>query len=111
VELPQVAGGAEPVWHLFVVRTGDRDGVLRRLRLEGVEARVHYPTAVHETGAYAGVAIDADTAAEASRLAASVLSLPIGPHLSNADADRVITAVRRASAGVASASPTDIHRV
>jgi dTDP-3-amino-3,4,6-trideoxy-alpha-D-glucose transaminase len=94
VALPRVQDGAESVWHLFVIRAPDRDGLARRLSAAGVETLVHYPVAPHETGAYAGLATDPDQVAAAARLARTVLSLPIGPHLGDADVGRVIAAVR-----------------
>ena len=94
VALPRVRDGAESVWHLFVIRADDRDGVADRLAAAGVETLIHYPNAPHETGAYAGLAVDPDQVAGASRLARSVLSLPIGPHLGEAEVGRVIAAVR-----------------
>jgi dTDP-3-amino-3,4,6-trideoxy-alpha-D-glucose transaminase len=96
VDLPEVLAGADPVWHLFVVRSDDRDGLQRRLAQDGVETLIHYPEAVHEAGAYAQLPVAADQVAGASRLARTVLSLPIGPHLDEQDVDRVIAAVGRA---------------
>ncbi|HWL35803.1 MAG TPA: DegT/DnrJ/EryC1/StrS family aminotransferase [Frankiaceae bacterium] len=94
VETPVVAKGAEPSWHLYVVRSPDRDGLAARLRERGVETLIHYPTPPHKQAAFAGIA---GSLPVAERLAAEVLSLPIGPHLSDADVDAVIAAVRDAS--------------
>lgn len=94
VETPVVARGAEPSWHLYVVRSPDRDGLAARLRERGVETLIHYPTPPHKQAAFAGTA---GSLPVAERLAAEVLSLPIGPHLSDADVDAVIAAVRDAS--------------
>lgn len=93
----EVTAGAEPVWHLYVIRSEDRDGLQRALGEQGIETLVHYPQAPHETGAYAGHPIGAGPAAGAARLARTVLSLPIGPHLDDAAVDRVAAAVRAAA--------------
>jgi len=93
LSLPSVAPGAEPVWHLFVVRHPQRDELARLLGEEGIGTLVHYPIAPHLAGAYRGHTWPAQPIAE--ELAATVLSLPIGPHLALADCDRVIEAVRR----------------
>jgi dTDP-4-amino-4,6-dideoxygalactose transaminase len=93
VEVPYVPPDVEPSWHLYVVRSPDRDGLAARLRERGVETLVHYPTPPHRQPAFATGA----TLPVADRLAAEVLSLPMGPHLSDADVDAVIAAVRDAS--------------
>ena len=89
--LPRVIDGADPVWHLFVVRCAERDQLAAQLASAGIETGMHYPVATHRSGAYAGLGLDlpiADTLAQIS------LSLPIGPHLSGTDVARVIDAVR-----------------
>jgi dTDP-4-amino-4,6-dideoxygalactose transaminase len=94
--LPVVPEWAEPVWHLFVVRHPRRDELQRRLGDAGIDTIIHYPIPPHLSGAYAGGA----SLPVAERLAAEVLSLPIGPHLSHEDAARVAEA-----AGAPKASP------
>jgi dTDP-4-amino-4,6-dideoxygalactose transaminase len=90
VRTPYVAPGAEPSWHLYVVRSPDRDGLAKRLAERGVETLIHYPTPPHRQAAFAsGVSLPV-----AERLAAEVLSLPMGPHLSDADVEAVVAAVR-----------------
>lgn len=93
VATPFVAPGAEPSWHLYVVRSDDRDGLASRLRERGVETLIHYPTPPHRQPAFASEV----SLPVAERLAAEVLSLPMGPHLSDADVDAVIAAVRAAT--------------
>jgi dTDP-3-amino-3,4,6-trideoxy-alpha-D-glucose transaminase len=95
VTLPGVVPGAEPVWHLFVVRHRRRDGLQARLTDAGVATLIHYPIPPHLTGAYAPAFRDVDLPI-AERLADEVLSLPIGPHLTPENADRVVAAVRTA---------------
>jgi dTDP-4-amino-4,6-dideoxygalactose transaminase len=84
------------VFHLYVVRTPDRDGVAHRLAARGVETLIHYPTPPHRQAAFAGLAYDLPVA---DRLAAEVLSLPMGPHVDEAAADAVVDAVRAAVTG------------
>ena len=94
--LPQVPDWAEPVWHLFVVRTPRRDVLQERLVEAGVDTIIHYPIPPHLARAYASDFERGDLPV-AERLAAQVLSLPIGPHLALEDADRVAAAVREAA--------------
>ena len=91
--LPTVAEASEPVWHLFVVRHPRRDALQRRLSDAGVDTIIHYPIPPHLTGAYAA-GFAGRPLPVAERLADEVLSLPIGPHLSPADSERVAAAVR-----------------
>lgn len=94
--VPEVPEWAEPVWHLFVVRHPRRDELQSRLAEAGVDTIIHYPIPPHRTGAYAELA--SANLPLADRLAGEVLSLPIGPHVPDADADRVIAAVNAAVA-------------
>jgi dTDP-4-amino-4,6-dideoxygalactose transaminase len=96
--LPQVPAWADPCWHLFVVTHPDRDGLRRRLTELGIETGIHYPAAPHQSGAYAADSQHAEMPVT-EQLARTVLSLPIGPHLTDRQADRVIQAVAAATAG------------
>jgi dTDP-4-amino-4,6-dideoxygalactose transaminase len=101
--LPAVPEWAEPVWHLFVVRHPRRDLLQARLAEAGVDTIIHYPIPPHLSGAY-GAGFEAGRLPVAERLADEVLSLPIGPHLALADADRVASAVREAVGALAASA-------
>jgi dTDP-3-amino-3,4,6-trideoxy-alpha-D-glucose transaminase len=93
ITLPAVRDGAEPSWHLFAVRSERRDALQTHLEQAGIETLVHYPLPPHRQPAYAGtVMADADLPVT-DEVAATVLSLPLGPHLDAGGADRVIDAV------------------
>lgn len=93
--LPAVPEWAAPVWHLFVLRHPRRDELQARLGDAGVDTIIHYPIPPHLAGAYAA-AFEGASLPLAERLAGEVLSLPMGPHLPLADADRVADAVHTA---------------
>ncbi|MFB7030279.1 MULTISPECIES: DegT/DnrJ/EryC1/StrS family aminotransferase [unclassified Streptomyces] len=95
VAVPAVRSWAEPVWHQYVLRTAHREELRRSLAEAGVESLVHYPIAVHRSGAYADAAYPPLPRSE--RLAAEVLSLPMGPQLTARDAETVVEAVRHAT--------------
>ncbi|GGT19145.1 DegT/DnrJ/EryC1/StrS family aminotransferase [Streptomyces purpureus] len=98
IRLPRVAAWAEHAWHLFVIRCADRDALQRSLTEAGVGTLVHYPVPVHLSQAYADDATwPAGTYPIAESIAAQVLSLPMGPHLSDDDVTHVIAAVRAAA--------------
>lgn len=97
ITTPSVAPWAEPVWHQYVLRSTDRDRLRARLADAGVGTQVHYPVAVHDSEVYGGP--EGDRFGEqphARRLASEVLSLPIGPHLSDTEVGSVAAAVRSA---------------
>lgn len=94
--LPFTPDWADPAWHLFVVRSDRRDLLQSALKADGVETLIHYPIPPHRQGAYAAMGLPPGSLPIAERLAASVLSLPFGPHLSQDQADQVVAALRRA---------------
>lgn len=94
--LPHVPDWAEPAWHLYVLRSPDRDGLQQRLTDAGIGTLIHYPIPPHLQAAYADLGLAPETLPLARELAGEVLSLPMGPQLAMADAARVIDAVRAA---------------
>lgn len=80
-------------WHLYVIRVRalKRDIVKINLAVKGIATQVHYPVVYsHPTRQFD----DHLQCPEAERIAASALSIPIYPKMTNADVDRVIEAIR-----------------
>lgn len=98
--LPAVAEGMDPVWHLFVVRHPRREALQAALAARGVATMIHYPVAPHCSEAYAELGLGRGAFPLTEANMDTVLSLPIGPHLTLDQADRVIAAVREAVAEV-----------
>ena len=96
--LPQVLGWADPVWHLFVVRHPQRDALAQRLAEAGVGTLIHYPIPPHKQQAYVDAGFEAGAFPLAERIAEEVLSLPMGPQLTQDMAGQVVEAVRKALA-------------
>lgn len=92
--LPREPNWGESSWHLFVVQHPRRDWLQEQLAGRGVQALIHYPIPPHRQQAYAGEAWAAAAQPIAEAMAAQVLSLPIGPQLSAAQAERVIGALQ-----------------
>lgn len=84
------------VYHQYVVRLADRDGLAARLRAEGVGTGVHYPVPVHAQPAYRG-RFDryCRTLRNTEALASEILSLPMYPQLAHEDARRVTDLIRQ----------------
>lgn len=91
--LPHVPNWAESAWHLYVVRTPDRDGLQQRLSDAGVGTLIHYPIPPHRQGAYADMGLYPGSLPIAERLAVEVLSLPIGPHLMSHQVEMIVSNV------------------
>lgn len=92
--LPVVPEWADPCWHLFVVRSPDRAALKARLDAAGVQTLIHYPIPPHLQKAYADLGYGPGDFPIAEQLAGEVLSLPIGPQMSEAEIDTVIAALR-----------------
>lgn len=94
IVLPVVPEWAEPVWHLYVVRSQDRDRLQSRLATAGVGTLIHYPIPPHMQSAYRNLRLRRNDLPIAASLAGEVLSLPMSPQLLEADLSRIIEAVR-----------------
>lgn len=105
--LPRVDEDYRPSWHLFVVRHRQRARLATLLRERGIETLQHYPVPPHLQPAYApDFAKGAPGCELAETLAAQVLSLPMGPTLSSAQAREVALAVKAACAELEASAVT-----
>jgi dTDP-4-amino-4,6-dideoxygalactose transaminase len=93
IHLPAMREHAEQVFHLYVVRTGNRQNLMDHLKTYDIYAGVHYPMPVHFQPAYKGRIRTAQDMSVTERLAAEVLSLPMYPELSSDEVSQVIKAV------------------
>jgi dTDP-3-amino-3,4,6-trideoxy-alpha-D-glucose transaminase len=83
------------VYHLFPVRSTNREKVRTDLAAAGVETLIHYPIPLPAQPAFA--ALNPAPCPEGARLAAEVFSLPLHPQMTNDDVDRVVAAVNALS--------------
>ncbi len=96
--LPFVPDWAEPVWHLFVVRTLAREALQAQLGERGIGSMIHYPIAPHRQGAYAEMGLAEGALPIAEAIHREVLSLPIWPQLQAEQVERVIQVCLEAAA-------------
>jgi dTDP-4-amino-4,6-dideoxygalactose transaminase len=87
VQLPQVASPEQHVWHLFVIRTGQRTALQQHLAAQGIQTLIHYPIPPHQQQAYAEWNAQSYPLTEAMHQ--EVLSLPMGPTLTKNEALQV----------------------
>jgi dTDP-4-amino-4,6-dideoxygalactose transaminase len=93
VELPAIRRECDPVWHLFVIRTDDRDSLQASLKASGVETGVHYPCPLHLQPAYAELGVPRGSLPVTESVAGRILSLPMFPEMTGAQVEHVIAAV------------------
>ncbi len=89
IQLPRVVNDTEPVWHLFVIRSLSRDKVQDFLNASGIGTMIHYPVPPHLCEAYGDEIFKRENYPVTEKLAATVLSLPLSPHLSAAQQEAV----------------------
>ncbi len=111
LKLPTRRPGFRHIFHLYIVETEHRDDLQAFLKAKGIRALTHYPIAIHQQEGYPwGQAARISGSLEhTERSAAQVLSLPLFPELTSAEAKLVIEGVqeweksRKAATGSAGA--------
>ena len=95
VQAPVQLSNRRHVYHLYVVRSADRDGLQRQLQAEGVQTGLHYPIPVHLQEAWADLGHKAGDFPVSEAAAREVLSLPMYPELTATQVEQVAAAVRQ----------------
>lgn len=90
--LPRLSSPNAHVWHLYVVRTSQREALRAYLEDGGIETGIHYPKPVYRFEPYLSYGPNARSPAD--EIADGVLSLPMGPHLSDTQARYVCQTIR-----------------
>lgn len=85
----------EPSWsraayHLYVIRTNDRDGMMAHLKNAGIGTGIHYPIPLHLQNAYASLQYRLGDFPVAEKAAAEIVSLPMFPQLTGEQQARVV---------------------
>ena len=91
IVLPLVPEYAEPVWHLYVIRSKQRDALKAHLEQQGVSTVIHYPIPPHRQACYQG--FQGYNLPIAEMLAEEVLSLPMSPAMSAEEVELVAHAI------------------
>jgi dTDP-4-amino-4,6-dideoxygalactose transaminase/acetyltransferase-like isoleucine patch superfamily enzyme len=94
VILPHELAWSQSVYHLFVIRIADRDGLAEHLKRAGIGTAIHYPIPLHLQRAYAGMNYPPQSFPVAERVSAEILSLPMFPHLTPAQQARVAAEIQ-----------------
>lgn len=94
LNLPKVQPHCYHVWHLFVISCENREKVMNRLEQEGIQTLIHYPIPCHKSEIYKNLYQGYDLTI-AEKLASRILSLPIGPHLSDSKVEYVVETINK----------------
>lgn len=105
--IPQVPAGLEHAYHVYAIRTRDRDRLQLELKEAGVATGMHYPRPVHLQPAYSDLGYQAGDFPASEAFAAETLSLPIYPELTTDQLEHVCTALR----GICSSAPVEQNRI
>jgi dTDP-4-amino-4,6-dideoxygalactose transaminase len=79
--LPYEPPWSRAVYHLYVIRTNNRDGMMDHLKKAGIGTAIHYPIPLHLQKAYASLKYRPGDFPVAGRVAAEIVSLPMFPQL------------------------------
>ena len=82
------------VYHLYVIRTGNRDGLIEDLKSKGIGTGIHYPIPLHLQKPYAFLNYTREDLPVASRVALEIVSLPMFPQLATEQQARVADEIR-----------------
>jgi dTDP-4-amino-4,6-dideoxygalactose transaminase len=97
VQTPQIAPWSSHVFHVYAIRTTQREELQRELTDAGVQSGIHYPIPVHLTEAYSDLGYVRGDFPEAERAADEVLSLPMFPELTEDQVREVAAAIHGAA--------------
>ena len=108
VRTPYEPSSSRAVYHLYVVRTDDRDGLMAHLSKAGIGTGIHYPIPLHRQRAYASLGYNAGDFPVCEKVAAEIVSLPMYPQLTKDQQAKVVDEIlaftskspRRKSEGV-----------
>jgi dTDP-4-amino-4,6-dideoxygalactose transaminase len=95
VEIPKELPGRRHVYHIYAVRTANRDALQRLLQADGVQTGLHYPIPVHLQEAHRDLGYTRGDFPQSEAASDQVLSLPMFPELGPSRIEQVATAVRQ----------------
>jgi dTDP-4-amino-4,6-dideoxygalactose transaminase/acetyltransferase-like isoleucine patch superfamily enzyme len=93
VILPHEPSWSRAVYHLYVIRTKDRDGMMDHLKKAGIGTGIHYPIPLHLQKAYATLKYAVGAFPVTERVASEIVSLPMFPQLTQQQQARVVAEI------------------
>jgi len=93
LELPIEMPWARHVYHVYTLRSNDRDALQASLQADGIQTAIHYAIPVHLQPAYSNLGYSQGSLPQAEKAAKEVLSLPMYPELDEQQIQMVVEAV------------------
>ena len=91
--LPKTSDDSHSAWHLFTIRTRHRTAFTEYAHQAGFGTLIHYPVPPHKQNAYSHTHLAAADFPLSELIADEILSIPIGPHLQDAEQDFIIETI------------------
>ena len=99
VALPEVQEGRTSVYAQYSIRMKNRDSVADFLNQKGIPTAIHYPRPLYAQPIYSPLKVDRRDYPVSETVSKTILSLPMGPFLSQEDQDRVVSTLQQALRG------------
>lgn len=94
IKIPELRTDLEPIWHLYVILSKDRDRVAKELEVKGIHTGLHYPCPLHLQPCFGYIASKSGSYSNAEEIANSCLSLPMYPELESKSIDYICETVQ-----------------
>ena len=105
VSIPYEPSWSQAVYHLYVIRIKSRDHLIEYLKDAGIGTGIHYPVPLHLQKAYKSLNYSSGDFPVVERVASEIVSLPLFPHLTAAQQQRVVDEIAGFIATSSAASP------
>jgi dTDP-4-amino-4,6-dideoxygalactose transaminase len=89
LSIPYEPSWSRAVYHLYVIRTSDRDGLMNHMKETGIGVGIHYPVPLHLQKAYISLNYSLGDFPVAERVSTEILSIPMFPQLTETQQERV----------------------
>lgn len=94
IRLPPRSSAIRHVYHLYMVFSHDRDGLMAHCESEGIEAKIHYPIPLYQQKGLQHLGYKAGDFPVSDRHIDEIITFPVDQHLETADLDQIVAAVR-----------------
>jgi dTDP-4-amino-4,6-dideoxygalactose transaminase len=91
---PYVPPQIKPVYHIYCIRTQNRDGLQKHLKERSIETGIHYPIPLHLQPVYQNLGYKAGDFPQSEKAAREILSLPMYPELTDTQVQQIVDAVK-----------------
>ncbi|MSS74064.1 DegT/DnrJ/EryC1/StrS family aminotransferase [Candidatus Pacearchaeota archaeon] len=99
VQVPMISKDRDHIYHLFVIRTDKREELMHYLKEKGIDSGLHYPVPIHLQKAFEYLGYSKGAFPKSELYADTILSIPIFPGMTDAEADYVINHIKSFFAG------------